>query len=207
MTARYTIATLEAGWWVSYAYRDGRKVATCSSRDSAEDAEKAAAQWAGVALDAKRRGGACAIFALALLLGACSSGPPQRLTELYRLGWVEHGYDLRAEDDWRPSWDGDCRSKTLAAMSVLQAEGWAVDALVGCRTDMSGIVDGQCDPALLAVHSETPLHMAPVACSSGECWVIDLDGVWRAENYPMVAYRGYDWRMAAAAAGGGWRDE
>ena len=48
MTARYTPAIFEAGWWVSYAYRDGRKVATCSSRDSAEEAERAAAMWAGV---------------------------------------------------------------------------------------------------------------------------------------------------------------
>ena len=47
-TAHYTPAILEAGWWVSYAYRDGRKVATCSSRDSAEEAERAAAMWAGV---------------------------------------------------------------------------------------------------------------------------------------------------------------
>ena len=48
MTAHYTPAILDAGWWVSYAYRDGRKIATCSSRDSAEEAERAAAMWAGV---------------------------------------------------------------------------------------------------------------------------------------------------------------
>ena len=47
MTAHYTPAILEAGWWVSYAYRDGRKVATCSSRASAEEAERAAAMWGG----------------------------------------------------------------------------------------------------------------------------------------------------------------
>ena len=48
MTYYYTPAILEAGWWVSYVYRDGRKVATCSSRASAEEAERAAAMWAGV---------------------------------------------------------------------------------------------------------------------------------------------------------------
>ena len=48
MTAHYTPAIFENGWWVSYAYRYGRKVATCSSRDSAEEAEQMAAERAGV---------------------------------------------------------------------------------------------------------------------------------------------------------------
>ena len=42
MSGHYTIAVLEAGWWIVRVYRDGRWCGTYMSQVSAEDAERMA---------------------------------------------------------------------------------------------------------------------------------------------------------------------
>ena len=141
---------------------------------------------------------------LAAVLAACStSDVPPRLAEVQRLAWIEHAYEVRPGDDWTPAWDGDCRNKALKVMAVLEAEGWQVEARVGCRSDFPGHVrNGACNlPLWRAGAISNPVHMVPVACKFDECWTIDMDGVWRAGDHPLVDLEGYDWQIAAAGAG------
>lgn len=139
---------------------------------------------------------------LAILAACATSDAPPRLAEIQRLAWIDHAYEVRP-GDWRPMWHGDCRNKALAAMQVLEAEGWHVGARVGCRADFPGHVrDGECNLAdYRQGRISNPLHIVPIACRDDDCWAIDMDGVWQAGEHPLVDLDGYDWRVAA---GGGW---
>ena len=162
---------------------------------------KAPVEHTGIIRAAQKAVAPGTFLLLALLLAGCAtSDVPPRLAEVQRLAWVEHAYEVR-RGDWRPMWHGDCRSKALMIMQVLEAEGWQVGARVGCRSDFPEHVrDGRCN---LAAYQQgrigNPAHMVPVACKSDECWTIDMDGVWRAGEHPLVDLEGYDWRVAAAA--------